>query len=292
MRTRTGNFRIGFRIGGSPWQKDLPGLAAWATETGFELIDLGTVAPADVQTVQRAGVDVVSVDLHDWPALVSDDAGKRQAAIEANTAYMQQMAGLGVSVFFAVVIPEDPAKSGKENFDLAVKGFGALAGVAENLGTMIVLEGWPGGPPYPNLCCNPETYRAMLEEVGSQGLGINFDPSHLIRMGIDHVRFIDEFADRVGHVHGKDTEIITDKLYDIGLYQASIFTEPYFCGEFAWRYTIPGHGVTRWSYCLDVLAGAGFKGAVSVELEDSNYHGTDADEKIGLHSSLTYLATV
>jgi sugar phosphate isomerase/epimerase len=111
-------------------------------------------------------------------------------------------------------------------------------------------------------------------------------------MGIDHTRFIDEFADRVGHVHGKDTEILDDQLYEVGLYQASIFKDPPFAGEWAWRYTIPGHGVVRWSYCLEVLKSCGYDGAVCVELEDANYNGTEQGEKAGLLASLRFLATV
>lgn len=292
MATRTGCFRIGFRQGGTDWQKDLAALSAWAKEVGFELVDLGRADPADIQTVRNAGIDVVSVDLHDWSGLVSPDAGKRKESVVKNAAYFKEMAGLGVKVFFAVIIPEDPKRTGKENFELAVRSYGELADVAEDLGAMIVLEGWPGGHPYPHLCCNPETCRAMLQAVPSKGLGINFDPSHLIRMGIDHSRFIEEFAPRVGHVHGKDTEILTDNLYEVGLYQASIFRKPVFCGEHAWRYTIPGHGITRWSHVFATLENAGFTGAVSVELEDANYNGSEEGEKAGLQASLNYLRAV
>ncbi len=111
-------------------------------------------------------------------------------------------------------------------------------------------------------------------------------------MGIDHSRFAAEFADRIAHVHGKDTEIITDNVYEIGLYQPSIFQKPFFCGEFTWRYTIPGHGVTRWSHILAILEKAGFAGIVSVELEDADYNGTELSEQAGLLASLKYLETV
>jgi len=292
MLTKTGNFRIGLRQGPGQWWKDLASAAAWAKESGFELIDLGQVSAEQVKTVQEAGLDVVSVDMLEWPALLSHDLGKRNDALARNTAYFEQMADLGVRLFFAVVIPEDPENDPKENFELAVKSYGQLAEQAHRLGGMIVLEGWPGGPPkYSNLCCNPETYRAMLKEV-PRGLGINFDPSHLIRMGIDHVRFIEEFADRVGHVHGKDTEILTDRLYEIGHCQSSIFEKPHGFGEYAWRYAIPGRGVTRWSYIFKTLHDAGFRGAVSVELEDETYNGTEDGEKEGLMASLAYLAAV
>lgn len=292
MRTRTGNYRIGFRIGWTDWQKDVPALATWGREAGFELIDLGPVGADAVRQVKDAGLDVVSVDLHDWSGLLSHDEGKRKAAVARNVAFMKEMAPVGIQVFFVVLIAEDGGKPMKDNFDLAVRSMGDLAPPAESLGCMIAIEGWPGGPPYPNPCCNPESYRAMLKEVPSRGLGINFDPSHLIRMGIDHVRFIDEFAGRVGHVHGKDTEILGDKLYDIGLFQPSLFDKPIFCGEHAWRYTIPGHGVTRWSRIFQTLKSAGFNGAVSVELEDASYNGTPEGERAGLLASLAYLQTV
>jgi sugar phosphate isomerase/epimerase len=292
MRTRTGKFRIGFRRGWSNWQKDLASLAVWAKDTGFEAIDLGHVTATEVGQVHTAGLQVVSVDVIDWSALLSPDAGKRRAAVARNAAYFKDMANLGVQVFFMVAIPEDPSRPGKENFDLAVASFNELAPVAESLGAVIALEGWPGGPPFPNLCCNPETCRAMFREVPSRGLGINYDPSHLIRMGIDHTRFAAEFADRIAHVHGKDTEIVTENAYEIGLYQRSVFQKPYFCGEFAWRYTIPGHGIARWSHLLATLDRTGFKGVVSVELEDADYNGSEHGEQDGLLAALQYLGTV
>ncbi len=293
MRTQTGNFRIGFRGGWSSWQKDLSGLARWGKQTGFELIDLGKVKTSDVQAVKEAGVDVVSVDLLEWPALLSDDSGKRKETIFLNCERIREMASLGIRVFFAVIIPENIELEPRKNFDRAVQSYGELAQIAASSGAAIVLEGWPGMPPkYPNLCCNPEQYRAMFKEVPSRGIMINYDPSHLIRMGIDHARFIDEFADRVGHVHGKDCEILSDNVYDIGLYQASIFQKPHGFGEFAWRYTIPGQGATRWPYVLNVLQTVGYSGGVCVELEDENYNGSEDGEKAGLLASLEFLRTV
>ena len=76
MATRTGGFRIGFRLGWDAWQKDRAALAAWAQEVGFDLIDLGKPSADEVKTVKAAGVDVVSVDRHDWSDLIDADAGK------------------------------------------------------------------------------------------------------------------------------------------------------------------------------------------------------------------------
>ena len=284
-QTRTGHFGIGFRRGGG-WQDDLDALAAWAKANGFECLD---VRGADAcRKVVAAGLAVGSADLADWQGMISPDKAARKDAVAKNAQLIRDCKGVA-SNFFVVMLPAKQDLPREENFDYMVDSFSQLTGVLAKCGSRVVIEGWPGPAA---LCCTPETIRAFFKEVDSPTMGLNFDPSHLIRMGIDHTRFIDEFADRVGHVHGKDTEILTDNLSEVGLYQQSIFKQPVFCGEFAWRYTIPGHGVTRWSYVLGALQKAGFTGAVSVELEDADYNGTEEGEKAGLLASLNCLRTV
>ncbi|MBI3832686.1 MAG: sugar phosphate isomerase/epimerase [Planctomycetes bacterium] len=295
MGTRTGNFPIGFRRGWSDWQKkDLKELASWAKTTGFDVVDLGKASPEDLATMKAQGIKIGTADLLDWPQINSADAAKRKDAVARNAEYIKNLAAAGCKRYFTVVIPEDGAKSRLENYKLAVEGYGELARAAEKHGAMIVLEGWPGGGNLPNLCCNPETYRAIFKDTGTKphgGLGVNYDPSHLIRMGIDHVRFIDEFAGYVGHVHAKDTEVFADVVYECGLYQPSIFNKGHGFGEHVWRYTIPGQGCTRWTRVFQTLAAAKFDGAVCVELEDENFNVNEAGEKTALVASLAYLRT-
>ena len=65
--------------------------------------------------------------------------------------------------------------------------------------------GWPGGAPhFASLVCTPETVRSFIKDVGPAA-GLNYDPSHLIRLGIDPIRFLREFVGHVYHVHGKDS---------------------------------------------------------------------------------------
>jgi len=70
-------------------------------------------------------------------------------------------------------------------------------------------------------------------------MGVNYDPSHLIRMGIDPLRFLKEFVGRVYHVHGKDAELFADNLYEYGHEQPPTFAKEMNFGSMAWRYTIP-----------------------------------------------------
>ncbi len=112
---------------------------------------------------------------------------------------------------------------------------------------------------------------------------------YLARMGIDPLRFLSEFASRVYHVHGKDTEILGERLYEYGNLQPATFAKPLRFGEQCWRYTIPGHGQMRWTAGLRILAEAGYKGCVSVELEDGEFVGSEAGEKMGLTLARKFL---
>ena len=120
-------------------------------------------------------------------------------------------------------------------------------------------------------------------------MGLNYDPSHLIRMDIDHVRFLREFVDRVYHVHGKDTELLVDSYYEFGREQPATFSKTLPYSGYTWRYTIPGHGVARWNDILPILQESGYQGCVSIELEDRNFHGTAEAEQMGILQGARFL---
>lgn len=287
LTTRTGNFPIGFRRGWSTWQKDLPGLVQWAKVHGFGVIDLGRDADTAAPTVLDAGLSIGSADLKDW-GIITADEGARAAALEANDAYISASAALGIKNFFTVLLPADPAKPRQENFDLAVKGLEQLAAILEKNGARLVIEGWPGPGA---LACTPEGYRKVFEAVPSPSLGINYDPSHLLRMGIDPHRFLEEFTDRVFHVHGKDTELLTEAQYEYGTEQPATFGKARGFGGMHWRYTIPGHGSTRWTKVFEILKAANYQGAVCIELEDEYFNSSDDAEKEGLLAGGAFLAS-
>ncbi len=287
MKTRTGAFPIGIRCGGSDWQQDLAALIAWVQEMDLEVIDLGKDGDNTAQAVAQAGLRIGSVDLSEWEAMISPDAGRREAAVARNADYVRACAEHGARNFFVIMLPEEPDRPKAENFGFMVESFTALAPTLEEAGGRLVIEGWPGPGA---LCCTPEGYRAFFERCPSPAMGINYDPSHLIRMGIDHIRFLDEFVGRVYHIHGKDTELPSERRYEYGSEQPPTFAERVPYGGPHWRYTIPGHGVTRWTRTFEILAAAGYDGCVSIELEDAYFNGTEAGEKLGFVRGGTFLA--
>jgi sugar phosphate isomerase/epimerase len=108
-------------------------------------------------------------------------------------------------------------------------------------------------------------------------------------MGIDPVRFLEEFAPKVFHVHGKDTEIMEEDLYEHGHLQDATFATRHTNGGYCWRYTIPGHGRARWGRMLSQLKAAGYDGVISIELEDEDYNGSEEGEKRGLIAGRSFL---
>lgn len=166
-------------------------------------------------------------------------------------------------------------KSVEENLPVFRKVFGMVARIAAERGVRIALENWPGMLGYPisgkNLAYSPQVWEMMFEAVASEALGLEFDPSHLYWQGIDHIAALRKFADRVYHVHAKDTELREDVLSEVGLY-----------GRGWWRYVIPGLGRIDWAEFISTLRQVGYDGGIAIEHEDRVYYGERRAEGLGI----------
>lgn len=282
--------KIGFRIPGKAREMPFEELCRWAAETGFGAIDLGSPDPDRIQAIRNAGLEVGTIDLAGTRDLVSADPEKQKAGAEAAKAAIAATAEHGCDKMFCVFVPEDQTRKRAQTFEVWKETFPAVAEFAEEKGVRIAMEGWPGpGPAYPALGCTPEMWRAMFEAVPSPAFGLNFDPSHPVRIGIDWARALDEFGDRVIHVHGKDTDFDAERMYEHGNLGPT-FRKPVGFSESWWRYTIPGEGTVDWCRLIGRLEDFGFNGVVSVELEDYRYNDTWELQRDGLRRSYEHLA--
>lgn len=290
-KTKTGGFPIGIRMTGEFDKLAAGDVATWATANGFNCIDVGANRLAQVPAFQAGGLPIGTIDLFgpEWFGMMSADAGKRKATVALAQKMIRDSAAAGVKLFFIVMLAEDEKLPRKETFGYMVETYGALRDVLKETNTKLAVEGWPGCNAQ---CCTPESYRAFLKEMNSPAYGINYDPSHLLRMGIDPLRFVSEFAPHVVHVHGKDTFIDAERLYNLGTEQAPVFAEGLPWGGPFWRYTIPGAGAAPWTKIFTVLKSANFGGFVSIELEDVDYNGTVAGEKRGFLAARDCLQSV
>ncbi|HID08344.1 MAG TPA: sugar phosphate isomerase/epimerase [Armatimonadetes bacterium] len=109
------------------------------------------------------------------------------------------------------------------------------------------------------------TARKALEAVDNHpAFGFNFDPSHLHWQGIDPVKFLYEFPDRIFHMHVKDAIVTLDGRSGILASHLS-FGDP----RRGWDFRSPGRGGINFEEIIRALNNIGYEGPLSVEWEDS-----------------------
>jgi sugar phosphate isomerase/epimerase len=285
--------KIGVRCNPLHLKEDFPALVQWLADNDFDAVDLMSPDPADKDLCDKAGLAVGSFDAPSLRKTLSEDESERAEAAESLKAEVSQAAGAGLTTLFAVFAPPNKALPRAKGFAIWKSVFPGIVEHCESLGVNIAIEPWPGPPPhYPTLGCTPEMWRAMFEVVPSATLGLCYDPSHMVRLGIDHLRVLSEFGDRVNHVHAKDCAILEEDLYVQGSLTRT-FGKPVFkFGEGWWRYCKPGDGLVDWRAVVVGLRGLQRDAIFSIELEDSLYTDDAESNKAGLLASRDYLRSV
>jgi len=114
------------------------------------------------------------------------------------------------------------------------------------------------------------TSQRALEAIDFHpAFGFNFDPSHFIHQFLDPVEFINAFADRIWHMHVKDSRVqLTGR--------NSILSSHLDFGDHrrGWDFVSPGRGGVEWDKLIRALNRVGYTGPLSIEWEDS---GMDRD---------------
>ena len=287
------NYKIGMRIPPNIGKKGIENVAQWAASVGLDVLDVPYINKEVKEVCDANRIEIGSVDGDGAVGntnLLSKDESSRREAVEKIKKQMVDMSELGAKVMFMCLIPEDINTTRAESFELWKQTFPEIVEQAEKYDIYIALEGYPGpAPQYPTLGSTPEMLRAMFNEIPSKHFGLNYDPSHLVRLGIDYLRVLAEFSDKINYCHGKDTEILQEQLYEFGSLPAT-FGVDYSFSEGSWRYTIPGQGEVDWSRVVFQLEQVGYQGPISIELEDHRYWGSLEEEQQGILKAKEHLA--
>jgi sugar phosphate isomerase/epimerase len=181
-------------------------------------------------------------------------------------------------------VGRDPARTVSENLREAEKLLPELVRYANDHGVRLIIEncpmeGWhPDGYPG-NLAYSPELWDWLFD----LGLYLNYDPSHLVWLGIDPVDALRSClkTGRVLHVQAKDIEVDLGCRTRYGVFGKAVARiRPEDTGW--WRYRVPGRGQLDWNRIIDTLYIGGYDGAVAVEHEDPVWGGTQAKIMQGL----------
>lgn len=106
--------------------------------------------------------------------------------------------------------------------------------------------------------------RALSAVSHHPRFGFNYDPSHLAYQGVDYVKFLRTFPDRIFHVHMKDV------WWGHGDRSVGVFGGHTAFGDARryWDFRSLGHGDINFEAIIVALNEMGYRGPLSVEWED------------------------
>ena len=283
-------------------------LATWASDSGFEMLELacwptgegkdrkyGGVAHIDVDSLTPTEASEINGMLAEKGLEISS-LGYYPNPLHPDPAHREQVIGhlkkvvvgaemLGVEIVGTFVGRSwNPELTGRDwrkdldhNFEEFMKVWPGLVKFAAEHNVKIAIENcpmlwantWPGGS---NLPHSPALIHRMFEAVPDENFGLNFDPSHLVWQQIDYVRFVYDFGGRIFHVHAKDMAIDEEMFYQDGILG---------CG-FRWQIPrLPGQGLVDWQEVVVALYDVGYDFVLSIEHEDANWEATEELVKRG-----------
>jgi sugar phosphate isomerase/epimerase len=292
--------KLGFLTACLP-RRDLSDICAWAAAHDFDALEVaawpalgdrpftathldvdgfdGAAADATRDLFARHGLTCSSIAYYDNN--LHPDPVERAAVHEHVRRCIDAAALLGCPTV-GTFVGRDPTRTVAENLRTAEAVFAPLIDHAGERGVKIivencVMEGWhPDGYPG-NLAYSPELWEWMF----SIGLHLNYDPSHLVWMGIDPVEAIKPYIDHIPHAQAKDIQLDPVARNRYGWPGKAVQRDdPWDVGW--WRYRVPGLGEVDWSRLVDVMYEGGFAGVLSVEHEDPVWGGTEEKVELGL----------
>ena len=124
------------------------------------------------------------------------------------------------------------------------------------------------------------TTRKTLAAIDNrEGFGINLDPSHFAHQFLDTAQFALEFADRIYHMHVKDSKKRLDGRRSILGSHLNFGDE-----QRGWDFVSPGHGDVDFEELFRALNRIGYQGPLSIEWEDSGM-----DREYGAQDALAFV---
>lgn len=139
----------------------------------------------------------------------------------------------------------------EEAMESMKRSYSAILDVADRYGTTINIE------PHGYFTTRPDALARMLDFFDTPRLNLNMDTGNTFIAGNDPVAFLQQFRDRVTHVHIKD---VSESLAAASRGEST---------GIALSHTAIGDGVNAANIerCVEILAETGFDGVLSIECE-------------------------
>ncbi|GAA1852149.1 sugar phosphate isomerase/epimerase family protein [Microbacterium koreense] len=272
------------------WGYDGLEIACWGDHIDVSRWDDDAYVQSRRDILERNGLDVYAISNHLTGQAVCDDPiderhrdilsdrvwvdgepeGVRRRAAEdmKNTARFAAKLGVKTVVGFSgssiwkyvAMFPpasDEMIEAGYQDF---ADRWNPILDVFEEVGVRFALEVHPSEIAY-----DYWTAKRTLEAIGNREVfGFNFDPSHFVWQQLDSVAFVLDFADRIYHVHCKESRTNLDGRN--GVLGSHL---PWANPRRGWTFVSTGHGDVPWEPLFRALNAIGYTGPTSVEWEDA-----------------------
>jgi sugar phosphate isomerase/epimerase len=137
--------------------------------------------------------------------------------------------------------------------------FGRLADRAAAKGVRLAFENCAMGGDWNsgdwNIAHGPDAWQLMFEALPAAHLGLEWEPCHQMVRLTDPMPQLDDWADRIFHLHGKDATIDHQRIARYGIGSSKTWS---------WHRT-PGFGDSDWTRIISKLRMNGFTGSIDIE---------------------------
>lgn len=212
---------------------------------------------------------------------------QRAAAEVIKTAEVAKMLGLKVVNGFTgssiwhlnysfPAVSQEMIQAGYDDF---AKRWTPILDAYQKLGVKYALEVHPT-----EIAFDIDTAKRALKALDYHpAFGFNFDPSHFGYQGVDYVKFIYAFADRIFHVHMKDAT------WGVGDGTIGVFGGHVEFGDNRrfWNFRSVGRGKVDFERIIRALNDISYNGPLSVEWEDSGM-----DREMGAAESCAFVKRI
>lgn len=274
---------------------DILTIADWAAANGFHSLEIGPSIPIDEKNFDK----VLSQGKISFSAFIycrnflSGDSEKAEdfrknllLRIRSAKQYGIKKVICSTGISTASFSQENPAMFDPvASLDPVVELFKGFAEEAEKNDVKLCFENCPL---MGNIANSPRIWDMLFEKIGSNRVGLVYDPSHLVWQLIDPYEIILRYRDWIFHVHGKDCELNLDNLKQTGILehfsreQGSLGTPHGNRKNLWWRYRLPGLGDLNWSKIVSRLYEIAYDDDISIEHEDPVWSGSEEKIKKGL----------
>jgi sugar phosphate isomerase/epimerase len=283
--------------------KDITKIADWAAENGIAALEVGPSIPID-EAKFGAVLDAGRVSFSAFifcRNFLSEKTGEAETFKKALLERIRLAKKFGMErvicstgISGASFSTDNPAKFNPEaSLEPVAELFKTFAEEAEKYGVKLCYENCPL---MGNIAISPYMWDLLFDRIGSDHVGLVFDPSHLVWQMIDPYDAILTYRDRIFHVHGKDCEVDYASLKRVGILQQfstekTAFNNPHGNDKnLWWRYRLPGLGDLDWAKIVSRLYEIGYSGCISIEHEDPVWSGSEEKVKAGIVRAGKHLA--